>query len=88
MKDYAKYVYILAIVLIALPLKAFGCTELVSPALALFAGLVFALIFPMPYPKYTKKGSERFAGDAFHGRFGDWRDGVRCAPRLLDAPQP
>lgn len=58
MKDYSKYVYILAIVLIALPLKAFGCTELVSPALALFAGLVFALIFPMPYPKFNKKGSK------------------------------
>lgn len=58
MKDYAKWVYIVAIVLIALPLQVFGVKDVVSPALALFAGLVFALIFPMPYPKFNKKGSK------------------------------
>ncbi len=58
MNNAAKYVYILAIILIALPLKAFGGSELVTPALALFAGLVFAFIFPMPFPKFNKKGSK------------------------------
>lgn len=60
MKDLGKYVYILVIILIALPLKQLlGLVdEPVSPAIALFAGLVFALIFPMPYPKFNKKGSK------------------------------
>ncbi len=60
MKDLGKYIYILVIVLIAIPLKQiFGLAdEPISPAIALFAGLVFALIFPMPFPKFNKKGSK------------------------------
>jgi len=58
MKNSAKYVYLLAIVLIALPLKAFGAKEIVTPALALFIGLIFAMLFPMPFPKFNKKGSK------------------------------
>ena len=54
----ARWVYIVAIILIALPLKAFGCSEVVTPALALFAGLVFAFILPMPFPKFNKKASK------------------------------
>lgn len=58
MKDYAKFVYVIAVLLVALPLKVFGVSDVVTPALALFAGLVFALVFPMPYPKFNKKGSK------------------------------
>lgn len=58
MNNLGRYVYILAIVLIAFPFQAFGVSEFITPALALFAGLVFALIFPMPFPKFNKKGSK------------------------------
>lgn len=58
MNNLGRYVYILAIMLIAFPFQAFGVSEFITPALALFAGLVFALIFPMPFPKFNKKGSK------------------------------
>lgn len=58
MNNLGRYVYILAIVLIAFPFQVFGVSEFITPALALFAGLVFALIFPMPFPKFNKKGSK------------------------------
>lgn len=53
-----KYIYIIAVIIIAFPFKAFGGTDFISPALALFAGLVFALLFPMPFPKFNKKASK------------------------------
>lgn len=58
MNNFGRYVYILAIMLIAFPFQAFGISDFITPALALFAGLVFALIFPMPFPKFNKKGSK------------------------------
>lgn len=58
MNNLGRYVYILVILLIAFPFKAFGVSDFITPALALFAGLVFALIFPMPFPKFNKKGSK------------------------------
>lgn len=58
MNNLGRYVYILAILLIAFPLQVFGVSDFITPALALFAGLVFALIFPMPFPKFNKKGSK------------------------------
>jgi len=58
MKDLAKYVYVIAIIVIAFPCKAFGMGEFMSPALALLAGLVFAFALPMPFPKFNKKGSK------------------------------
>ena len=58
MNNLARYVYILAILLIAFPFQVFGVSDFITPALALFAGLVFALIFPMPFPKFNKKGSK------------------------------
>ena len=44
MNNFGRYVYILAIMLIAFPFQAFGISDFITPALALFAGLVFALI--------------------------------------------
>lgn len=58
MNNFGRYVYIFAIMLIAFPFQAFGVSDFITPALALFAGLVFALIFPMPFPKFNKKGSK------------------------------
>lgn len=58
MNNLGRYVYILAILLIAFPIQVFGVSDFITPALALFAGLVFALIFPMPFPKFNKKGSK------------------------------
>lgn len=58
MNNLERYVYILAILLIAFPFQVFGVSDFITPALALFAGLVFALIFPMPFPKFNKKGSK------------------------------
>lgn len=58
MNNLGRYVYILAILLIAFPFQVFGVSDFITPALALFAGLVFTLIFPMPFPKFNKKGSK------------------------------
>ncbi|MBD5226422.1 MAG: putative sulfate exporter family transporter [Bacteroidales bacterium] len=55
----SRIVYIAAIVIAALPCKElFGVNEIVTPAAALFAGLVFAMIFKVPYPKFNKNGSK------------------------------
>lgn len=56
----ARIVYMAAIVIAALPFKElFGIEDFVTPAVALFAGLVFAMIFPVsPFPKFNKKGSK------------------------------
>jgi len=58
MNNLGKYIYILAVILIAFPLKAFGGSDIITPALALFAGLVYAMLFPMPFPKFNKKASK------------------------------
>ncbi len=55
---YAKWVYILAALIIAFPFGAVGGNDFISPAIALFAGLVFAFIFPMPFPTFNKKASK------------------------------
>ncbi len=58
MAKFAKWVYILAIVIILFPYSKLGGSDFITPAIALFAGLVFAFIFPMPYPKFNKKASK------------------------------
>lgn len=55
---YGKWVYIIAALFILFPFKAVGGSDFISPAVALFAGLVFAFIFPMPYPKFNKKAQK------------------------------
>ena len=54
----AKYVYAAIAILICIPADLFGLPQIFSPAIALFTGLVFALIFPMPCPKFNKKASK------------------------------
>lgn len=59
MAKTAKFVYILISVLILFPFDKVGLGNLsITPALALFLGLVFAFVFPMPYPKFNKKSSK------------------------------
>lgn len=55
----SRIVYVLAIFFMLMPWDKLGIPALsISPAVALFAGLVFAFIFTMPYPKFNKKGSK------------------------------
>lgn len=58
MKDLAKWVYIVVALIIVFPMQYVAGSEFISPAVALFLGLVFALIFPMPYAKFNKKASK------------------------------
>lgn len=53
-----RIIYILSIILILIPFECFGIKSFISPAIALFAGLVYAFIFPNPYPKFNKKSSK------------------------------
>ncbi len=56
--DYAKLVYAAIAILICIPTDLLGLPHIFSPAIALFTGLIFALVFPMPYPKFNKKASK------------------------------
>lgn len=53
-----KYIYILLIVLVVFPFDLLGVGLTVAPWFALFLGIVFALIFECPYPKFNKKTSK------------------------------
>lgn len=57
MKQSAKYIYILLIVLILFPFKELGLPQISAP-IALLLGLIFAFIFPNPYPKFNNKTSK------------------------------
>lgn len=55
----SKFIYIFAIIFMLFPWDKTGYESLaVSPALALFAGLIFAFICTLPYPKLNKKSSK------------------------------
>lgn len=59
MKEASRYIYIVLVVFILFPWdKAFGITNFVTPAVALFVGLMFALCFKCPYPTFNKKASK------------------------------
>lgn len=49
--------YIILVVMIAMPGSLIGLPE-ASPALALLVGLIFAVSFGCPFPKFNKKGSK------------------------------
>lgn len=53
-----KITYIILFVIILFPFNIIGVDYVVTPAIALFVGLIFALIFPNPYPKFNKKTSK------------------------------
>ncbi len=53
-----KIIYIILILLIVFPTEICGQTHLITPAIALFLGLAFALTLKNPYPKFNKKASK------------------------------
>lgn len=53
-----KIIYISLIIFILFPFDQLGIGNNISPAIALFIGLVYALIFKNPYPKFNKKTSK------------------------------
>lgn len=57
MKQSAKFIYLLLIALIVFPFGKFGLPQISAP-IALLLGLIFAFIFPNPYPKFNKKTSK------------------------------
>ncbi len=59
MKQLGKWIYILIAVLILVPISYFGYPEeLISPAIALLMGLIFAFTFENPFPKFNNKCSK------------------------------
>lgn len=58
MNVISRIVYLALIVLAALPLKQWGCPWEIGAPLALFLGLVYAMVFVNPYPKFNKKCSK------------------------------
>lgn len=63
-KKYAKQIYISVLVVITVLLFAgyipmFSiCSGWITPPVALFAGLLYALVFGQPFPKFNKKASK------------------------------
>ena len=53
-----KLLYISIIFLVLFPFNIIGIDLHISPAIALFIGLLYAFIFPNPYPKFNKKVSK------------------------------
>lgn len=53
----AKFIYVFIIALIVFPFNQFGLPVISAP-IALLLGLIFAFIFPNPYPKFNKKTSK------------------------------
>lgn len=58
-QSVARYIYIIAAIAIVFPYQLIGLGKPVTPAIALFAGLIYALIFGgAPYHKFNKKASK------------------------------
>ncbi len=55
---YSKFVYWLLLLITAIPFKYICGTQLITPALALFLGLAFAICCGTPCPKFNKKLSK------------------------------
>ena len=58
MKKTAKAIYIILMLLCIFPFDKLGMKTYVTPAVALFLGLMFAFVFECPYPKFNKKTSK------------------------------
>lgn len=54
----AKWIYLAMIVIVAIPFTHFGLSWEAGAPLALFLGLVFAMIFENPMPRFNKKCSK------------------------------
>ena len=54
-----KYIYTILVIIVLLPIsKISNYSELISPAISLLLGLLFAIIFKNPYPRFNKKTSK------------------------------
>lgn len=58
MQPLSKPLYWILLLLMVFPFKAIFKVEVITPATALFMGLVFAIVFGIPYPKFNKKLSK------------------------------
>lgn len=58
MNSPSKIFYVLLIIMVVLPVDLFYSGITVAPWFALFLGLVYAMIFKCPYPKFNKKTSK------------------------------
>ncbi len=58
MNAVGRYIYILLVVMVILPVDLFGSGVVVAPWFALFLGIMYALFFECPYPKFNKKTSK------------------------------
>lgn len=58
MKQFSSWLYIALIIIIALPLTRMGLPWEANAPIALLVGLIFAMVFENPHPKFNKKGSK------------------------------
>ncbi|MDE6049048.1 MAG: putative sulfate exporter family transporter [Paramuribaculum sp.] len=58
MNSASKIVYISLIAICLFPFDKLGMKQYVTPAVALFIGLIYALLFECPYPTFNKKTSK------------------------------
>lgn len=58
MEKIGKYLYWVLLVLMFVPFKLISGSTIITAPIALFLGLVFALIFGIPYPTFNKKLSK------------------------------
>ena len=58
LQPISKPLYWILLVLMFFPFNALFGVEVITPATALFMGLVFAIVFGIPYPKFNKKLSK------------------------------
>lgn len=59
MKSIGKIIYIALIILVLFPYNLIPqLPNVITPTIALFIGLVYAIIFKCPYPKFNKKTSK------------------------------
>lgn len=56
--NIGKYLYIVLLLFFVFPFDKIWELNFITPALALFVGLVFAFTFGIPYPKFNKKCSK------------------------------
>lgn len=58
MQSIARPLYWILVVLMLFPFKMIWGVEVISAPIALFLGLMFAIVFGIPYPKFNKKFSK------------------------------
>lgn len=58
MKQFSSWLYIALIIIIALPLTRMGLPWEANAPIALLVGLIFAMMFENPHPKFNKKCSK------------------------------